>query len=71
MSRSDYCGCCGREIENSSVGEPWCRDCRDHALPPALGRAPWDRTYYAQHGMDCPLQEPAEFERDFDREAVE
>jgi hypothetical protein len=49
----DYCGCCGRESSNSEIANPWCRDCRDHVL---VHGAPWERTYFAQHGADCPFQ---------------
>jgi hypothetical protein len=60
MAEWDYCGCCGRECK----GE-WCADCKAHlrqlTLRPGLGcaldNAPWERTYYAQFGEDCPYQE--------------
>jgi len=51
LPKGDFCGCCGRP----AVGD-WCLECRAHLLS-ALGRAPWDRTYYAQHGTDCPFTE--------------
>lgn len=52
---SDYCGCCGREITADDLpGMPlWCDDCRPHlAASPHL----WDRTWFAQHGTECPFQ---------------
>ena len=44
------CGCCGREALNGSL---WCVACIEHVG--SLG-APWDRTYFALHGHDCPYQ---------------
>lgn len=44
------CGCCGREWTGD-----WCDKCRPH-IPKAFGAPPWDRTYFAQHGRDCPFQ---------------
>ncbi len=44
---SNYCGCCGRHTS----GE-WCHDCQSHLLP--RGRDACERTYFAQHGRDCP-----------------
>lgn len=40
----DYCGCCGRE---AGFLREWCQDCEKH-LAPSLGKASWDRTFYAQ-----------------------
>lgn len=53
MSKRDvptFCGCCGR----AATGE-WCNPCRAHVLP-SLGRAPHERTYLAQFGVECPRQ---------------
>lgn len=52
----DYCGCCGRivDVQVSSLNDPWCSQCTKHVLQ--NGAAPWDRTYLAQHGVDCPYQ---------------
>ena len=47
----DYCGCCGNEIEGR--GE-WCKDCLTHIVD--TYRAPWDNTYYAQYGEECPFR---------------
>ena len=35
----------------------WCDDCMAHILPGRPGgfTAPHDRTYFAQHGEDCPF----------------
>lgn len=47
----DYCGCCGNENDG---GYDFCERCMDH-----VGRfsgAPWMRTYFALHGVDCPFQ---------------
>ena len=46
----DYCGCCGNEIP---YGE-WCLRCTQHLLP--KGIPDWERTWFAQHGTDCPFQ---------------
>lgn len=45
-----YCGCCGTATINGN----WCKRCSDHVLK--LGGAPWDRTWLAQTGRDCPYQ---------------
>jgi hypothetical protein len=50
-----YCGCCGRECPGD-----WCSDCRPHLkpYPKSGGYMPqWERTYIAQHGVDCPYAE--------------
>lgn len=46
----DFCGCCGRECY---AGEEWCRACAEHVLP--CGLPPWDRTWFAQYGVECPF----------------
>lgn len=46
-----YCGCCGRE--NTGPDESWCPDCVPHVN--AAG-APWERTYLARTGHECPFQ---------------
>lgn len=50
MTEQDYCGCCGR-----ATGGPWCLGCRTH-ISPRQTLPLWDRTYFAQTGLDCPLQ---------------
>ena len=45
------CGCCGT---HKAVQPSFCEACEPHVLPWAHGRAPWHRTYAAQHGNDCP-----------------
>jgi len=50
-----YCGCCGREMRqkfHDNIGGVWCCDCFRHIQTD--GGAPWARTYFAQHGRDCP-----------------
>jgi hypothetical protein len=47
---TDHCGCCGEPITDRE----WCGRCEPHLLP-AGGCAPWDRTYFAQHGVHCPF----------------
>ncbi len=61
------CGCCGRIIKNSE----WCKDCIGHLRIDDKGvhRAPWDRTYFAQHGATCPFEdekESARFSKDIE-----
>ena len=53
-SHSGHCGCCGEPIP---YGE-WCAVCMEHLLPEKPGLAPWDRTWFAQHGTDCPNEGP-------------
>ena len=54
--RDCYCGCCGREIGAGTRTDPeWCADCKPHLRRGPLF-APWQRTYFAQHGKDCPWQ---------------
>ena len=43
-----FCGCCGCEI---SFGD-WCLRCQQHVME--RGAPPWDRTYMAQPGVECP-----------------
>ena len=51
-----YCGCCGREIGAGTRTDPeWCADCKPHLRCGPLF-APWQRTYFAQHGKDCAWQ---------------
>jgi len=52
MKTQDYCGCCGNEVP---YGE-WCLKCTAHLKPAERGLSMWDRTYFAQHGKDCPFQ---------------
>jgi len=56
MIEGDYCGCCGREVFDSASLFAWCAQCLSHLAQPA-SNPPWERTYYAQHGKDCPFQE--------------
>lgn len=44
------CGCCGQDCPD---GELWCYACRAHVGDAA---EVCDRTYFAQHGVDCPYQ---------------
>ena len=53
MSNGNFCGCCGRSIP---YGE-WCLKCSQHLLPEKSHLPPWERTYFAQHGKDCPFQD--------------
>lgn len=46
----DYCGCCETE---ATVDGWWCERCFGHVL--RTGRVE-ERTYFAQHGEDCPFQ---------------
>lgn len=51
-----FCGCCGNQIihDPSADSEPqWCLRCLNHITADGL---PHDRTYFAQHGADCPYQ---------------
>ncbi|WP_447978106.1 hypothetical protein [Candidatus Nitrospira bockiana] len=48
----NYCPCCSREIARR---REVCRACEGH-LAPDDGRPPWERTYFAVHGKDCPYQ---------------
>ena len=61
MSKEEsFCGCCGRQIKlGYKYVYQWCKECKEHLLPKE-GRCvsgPWDRTYYAQYGKDCPYSE--------------
>lgn len=52
MAEESFCGCCGCQIQH---GE-WCLPCSKHLMH-AKGYIPmWERTYFAQFGMDCPYQ---------------
>ena len=55
-SEPDHCGCCGRETFGPTLRwyDGWCVDCEGHVLRDS--RPPWDRTYAAQFGKDCPFQ---------------
>lgn len=52
--RGNYCGCCGRECES----QEWCLDCAKH-LHHNEHLPPWERTYFAQHKIECPFSELA------------
>lgn len=49
---ASFCGCCGREIEQGT--DEWCIDCLREHIDTNAAR-PEDRTYFAQHGLDCPF----------------
>lgn len=49
--RHNFCGCCGRKARLNPL---WCVRCLLHVGPRHLHV--WDRTYFAQHGEDCPYQ---------------
>lgn len=60
-----FCGCCGRDILDATTpateGGMWCPECAGHVLPGGTaifgcGPHPWDRTWFAQYGTDCPHQ---------------
>jgi hypothetical protein len=53
----DYCCCCGGKVR-AFYGyiSLWCNDCRGHVLPAAAGLPTSERTFFAQHGKDCPHQ---------------
>lgn len=46
---SDYCGCCGNEIDGEAL---WCERCQPHVGQ--VGHL-WNRTYFARTGEDCPF----------------
>ena len=49
-----FCGCCGRVCRNEAE---WCFKCRGHVVQDAdLRLPPWERTFGAQHGTDCPYE---------------
>jgi hypothetical protein len=50
----DYCGCCGNEISDR-LSSLWCERCRGHIGQFTSGH-PWEKTYAAMHGEDCPFQ---------------
>ena len=52
MREPEWCGCCGRE--RKGCDDSFCEDCLLHVRQAG---APWDRTYFAQFNVDCPLQE--------------
>lgn len=53
LTASDsYCGCCGREIEQGT--DEWCIDCLRQHVDTNAARSE-DRTWFAQHGTDCPF----------------
>lgn len=53
MKQIEYCGCCGRDLPFGGV---FCEDCEKHLAPARHGMPDWERTYFAQHGADCPYQ---------------
>jgi hypothetical protein len=44
-----HCGCCGEPTDQTAE---WCTGCAEHVLKAGY---PWDRTWFAQYGVDCPL----------------
>lgn len=54
-----YCGCCGRQLGAGTRTDPmWCADCKKHLIrAPWWMYPPWQRTYFAQYGTDCPFHE--------------
>ena len=55
--KQHYCGCCGCEIPPKDEDLMWCKRCDKHVLHPKNRWIPWhERTYFAQHGKDCPFQ---------------
>ena len=58
-TNTNYCGCCGRQILIVEDEEDWCGYCRKHVRAQLLyGHiAPWERTYLAQFGQECPFTE--------------
>lgn len=53
MSAPNFCGCCGRQIEQGTTD--WCMDClREHIDTLAARRE--DATFFAQYHTDCPFQ---------------
>ena len=51
----DYCGCCG--LEPVTADDYFCPRCLAHVEQST--RAPWDRTYFARRGKDCPRRKRA------------
>ena len=56
-----FCGCCGADLGHSREILQWCEACEAHLAPevfPVLGcpTPAWDRTWFAQHGTDCPYE---------------
>lgn len=49
---NNACGCCGRALDDEDAD--WCKDCQRHVLPQSSG-PPWDQTYLAQFGRECPF----------------
>jgi predicted amidophosphoribosyltransferase len=57
LSQNPFCGCCGNP--NDGLDANFCARCLPHIKPfkKAWGDLqPWERTYFAQHGQDCPFQ---------------
>lgn len=49
-----FCGCCGRSYYNPSDDYEWCGNCAGHVDESKA--FPWDRTFRAVTGKDCPYQ---------------
>lgn len=58
LGTGGFCGCCGNEISEDLL---WCNQCMGHLLPDRDDqdhyRCMWDRTWFAQHGTECPVNE--------------
>ena len=46
------CLCCGGKLRRNQL---WCMQCKAHVIL-RYGLAMEERTYFAQHGKDCPFQ---------------
>lgn len=50
----NYCGCCGNALTDLDP-YPWCLRCKPHIK--LEGKVvPWERTYFAVTGTDCPYR---------------
>jgi hypothetical protein len=55
----DWCRCCSGPTDRrwSAAEDQWCSTCASHVTPPGAWPDrlhPWQRTWSAQHGTDCP-----------------
>lgn len=53
-NKEQYCACCGVVLKGADYAGRFCQRCLKHAGPADLPT--WDRTFFAQHGIDCPYQ---------------
>jgi hypothetical protein len=51
LPHEDFCGCYGRDLTDGQ----WCDLCWPHVAHRSVSQ-PWENTYFAQHGEDCPFQ---------------